>query len=136
EVPVDVGVKLTGKVGRTAVGVLDVRTRDSPIAPAKNFFAKEVSIPGTRVKRTGVAEVFNVFNHANYGKLQRPGELRDVRSACTNVGQLLLAACSTVRFQGGVLARWRSAFEQGFIRSESFHDIVGDPCDGIVVIVI
>jgi hypothetical protein len=28
---------------------------------------KEVSVPGTRVKLTGVAELFNVFNHANYG---------------------------------------------------------------------
>ena len=42
EVPIDAGVKLTGKVGRTDVGVLDVRTRDSPIAPAKNFFVGRV----------------------------------------------------------------------------------------------
>jgi hypothetical protein len=42
EVPIDFGVKLTGKVGRTDVGLLNVRTRDSPIAPNKNFFVGRV----------------------------------------------------------------------------------------------
>lgn len=42
EVPIDVGVKLTGKVGRTDVGVLDVRTRDLSIVDAKNFFVGRV----------------------------------------------------------------------------------------------
>ncbi|NOT45629.1 MAG: carbohydrate binding family 9 domain-containing protein [Acidobacteria bacterium] len=37
EVPIDVGVKLTGKVGQTDVGFLDVRTRDVAISDAKNF---------------------------------------------------------------------------------------------------
>jgi hypothetical protein len=42
EVPIDLGMKLTGKVGQTDVGVLDVRTRDVPIASDKNFFIARV----------------------------------------------------------------------------------------------
>ncbi len=42
EVPIDVGVKLTGTVGRTDVGVLNVRTGDLPIVDAKNFFVGRV----------------------------------------------------------------------------------------------
>jgi hypothetical protein len=38
EVPIDFGLKLTGKVGRTDIGVLDVRTRDLPKVSEKNFF--------------------------------------------------------------------------------------------------
>lgn len=38
EVPLDAGVKLTGKLGRTEVGVLDVRTGDLPVVSAKNLF--------------------------------------------------------------------------------------------------
>jgi hypothetical protein len=42
EVPIDFGLKLTGKVGRTDLGVLDVRTRDIPGVPEKNFFVGRV----------------------------------------------------------------------------------------------
>ena len=42
EVPIDLGVKLTGKVGRTDLGVLDVRTRDVSNLPEKNFFVGRV----------------------------------------------------------------------------------------------
>ena len=42
EVPIDVGVKLTGTVGRTDVGVLDVRTRDRSQVPQKNFLVGRV----------------------------------------------------------------------------------------------
>jgi len=42
EVPIDAGIKLTGKIGRTDIGVLDVRTRDSAAAPGKNFFVGRV----------------------------------------------------------------------------------------------
>jgi len=42
EVPVDVGLKLTGKVGRTDLGMLDVRTREVPLASDKNFFVGRV----------------------------------------------------------------------------------------------
>ena len=38
EVPILTGVKLTGKVGRTDVGVLTVRTDDTTIAEKENFF--------------------------------------------------------------------------------------------------
>lgn len=42
EVPIDFGLKLTGKVGRTDLGVLDVRTRDVLGVPEKNFFVGRV----------------------------------------------------------------------------------------------
>ena len=42
EVPIDYGVKLTGKVGRTEVGVLDVRTRELPNVAANNSFVGRV----------------------------------------------------------------------------------------------
>ncbi len=37
EVPLDVGIKFTGKVGQTDIGFLDVRTRDVAISDARNF---------------------------------------------------------------------------------------------------
>jgi hypothetical protein len=42
EVPIDFGLKLTGKIGRTDIGVLDVRTRDIPSVREKNFFVGRV----------------------------------------------------------------------------------------------
>ena len=42
EVPIDFGAKLTGKAGRTELGVLDVRTRALPIVSDKNFFIGRV----------------------------------------------------------------------------------------------
>ena len=38
EVPLDVGVKLTGRAGRTDIGLLDVRTRETANADAGNAF--------------------------------------------------------------------------------------------------
>lgn len=38
EVPILVGQKLTGKAGRFDVGLLEVMTRDSDVAPGQNFF--------------------------------------------------------------------------------------------------
>ncbi len=38
EVPILFGQKITGRVGRFDVGVMDVQTRDSAVAPARNFF--------------------------------------------------------------------------------------------------
>ncbi len=42
EVPIDYGVKLTGKVGRTEVGVLNVRTRGVPAVDANDLFVGRV----------------------------------------------------------------------------------------------
>jgi hypothetical protein len=42
EVPLDAGLKLTGTIGRTDVGVLDVRTGDIEGVDAKNFFIGRV----------------------------------------------------------------------------------------------
>lgn len=38
EVPILFGQKVTGRVGRWDVGVMDVQTRDSEVAPGRNFF--------------------------------------------------------------------------------------------------
>jgi hypothetical protein len=38
EVPIDAGLKLTGKIGRTDIGVLSVRTGDARRLPAKDLF--------------------------------------------------------------------------------------------------
>jgi hypothetical protein len=37
EVPIDVGQKVTGKIGRFDIGFMDVKTRNSAVAPARNF---------------------------------------------------------------------------------------------------
>jgi hypothetical protein len=42
EVPIDFGLKLTGKVGRTDLGIVDVRTRDLSTVPEKNFFVGRI----------------------------------------------------------------------------------------------
>jgi hypothetical protein len=42
EVPIDVGVKLTGKVGRTDFGLLNVRTREFGALPASNLLVARV----------------------------------------------------------------------------------------------
>ena len=42
EVPIDVGLKLTGKAGRTDLGVLDVRTRSVSDVPDKNVFVGRI----------------------------------------------------------------------------------------------
>ena len=44
EVPIDFGTKFTGKVGRTDIGVLDVRTRDLPGVASKNFFVGRMKV--------------------------------------------------------------------------------------------
>jgi hypothetical protein len=38
EVPIQLGQKITGRVGRFDIGIMDVQTRDSEVAPARNFF--------------------------------------------------------------------------------------------------
>ena len=42
EVPIDYGLKLTGRAGRTEVGVLNVRTRDIPGVASNNLFVGRV----------------------------------------------------------------------------------------------
>ena len=42
EVPIDYGAKLTGKVGRTEIGMLDVRTREVSNVDANNLFVGRV----------------------------------------------------------------------------------------------
>ena len=42
EVPIDYGIKLTGRAGRTEIGVLNVRTRDTADVDDKNLFVGRV----------------------------------------------------------------------------------------------
>lgn len=42
EVPIAAGAKLTGRIGRSELGILDVRTGDSDLAPGRNFFVGRV----------------------------------------------------------------------------------------------
>lgn len=46
EVPIDIGTKVTGKIGRTDIGVLDVRTRTQDVLgiPAKNSFVARMKV--------------------------------------------------------------------------------------------
>ncbi len=86
EVPVDFGLKLTGKIGRTDIGVLDVRTRDLPIVPVsgKNFFVG-------RVKR-------NLLQQSFIGAIFTQGHPSLSTTSSTVGADLRLA---TSRFLGG-----------------------------------
>ena len=53
QIPIDAGLKLNGRVGQWNLGVLDVKTRATPLAPAVNLFAGRVSYDVTRKFRVG-----------------------------------------------------------------------------------
>ena len=80
EVPIDFGVKLTGTVGQTELGVLDVATRDVSDVSAKNFFVG-------RVKRNllGQSYVGAILTHGNPGSAASGSTFgADVRLATSN----------------------------------------------------
>ncbi len=83
EVPIDVGAKLTGKVGRTDIGILDVQTRDTSFVEDKNFMVG-------RFKQNFYEQSYvgGIFTHGN----PAPGE-----SGATYGADLSLA---TSRFLG------------------------------------
>jgi hypothetical protein len=83
EVPILFGTKLTGKVGRTDIGVLEVRTRETNFAPAKNFFVG-------RVKQ-------NLFRQSYVGAIWTHGDPAQTGSADTFGADLLL---DTTNFLG------------------------------------
>ena len=83
EVPIDAGVKLTGKVGKTDLGVLDVRSRATPIVSDKNFFVG-------RVRR-------NLLQQSYIGAIVTDGHPALARSSRTFGADLRLA---TSRFLG------------------------------------
>jgi hypothetical protein len=60
EVPITLGAKLTGKIGRTDVGMLNVRTRESSLATEKNFFVGRVRQNLLRQSSIGV-----IYTHGN-----------------------------------------------------------------------
>ena len=83
EVPLDAGVKLTGTVGRTEVGLLGVRTGDLPIVTEKNFLVG-------RVKR-------NLFQQSYVGAIFTAGHPASGQSGQTVGADVRLA---TSRFLG------------------------------------
>lgn len=83
EVPIDFGLKLTGKAGRTDLGVLDVRTRDALTVSDKNFFVG-------RVKR-------NFLQQSYVGAILTDGHPSQSRSSQTIGADVRLA---TSRFLG------------------------------------
>jgi hypothetical protein len=83
EVPLDAGIKLTGTVGRTDVGLLGVRTGDLPIVSEKGFFVG-------RVKR-------NLLQQSYVGAIFTGGHPADGRSGQTYGADMRLA---TSRFLG------------------------------------
>ena len=84
EVPIDFGVKLTGKVGRFDLGVLDVRTRELGTLPAKNFVVG-------RVKR-------NILQQSYVGAIFTKGQPALPIASSTVGADIRLA---TSRFLGG-----------------------------------
>jgi Domain of unknown function (DUF5916)/Carbohydrate family 9 binding domain-like len=83
EVPIDAGVKLTGTVGRTDVGLLSVRTGDLPIVSEKNFIVG-------RVKR-------NLLQQSYVGAIFTGGDPEEGQSGQTYGADVRLA---TSRFLG------------------------------------
>jgi hypothetical protein len=84
EVPITLGAKLTGKIGRTDIGMLDVRTRESVLAPEKNFFVG-------RVRR-------NLLRQSSAGFIFTNGNPASSLSSSTVGADVRLA---TSRFLGG-----------------------------------
>jgi hypothetical protein len=84
EVPIDFGVKLTGKAGRTELGVLDVRTRDLPTVSEKNLFVG-------RVKR-------NILEQSHIGAIFTNGNPASPLSSSTVGADVRMA---TSHFLGG-----------------------------------
>ena len=83
EVPIDAGIKLTGTVGRTDVGLLSVRTGDIPSVSEKNFLVG-------RVKR-------NLFQQSYVGAIFTGGHPAPGQSGRTYGADMRLA---TSRFLG------------------------------------
>jgi hypothetical protein len=63
EVPLLFGIKLTGKVVRTDIGFLDVKTRDSSAAPGKNFLVGRVK--QNLLRQSYIGAVFTRGDPAN-----------------------------------------------------------------------
>jgi hypothetical protein len=53
QIPIDGGLKLNGRVGRWNLGLLDVQTRETRLAPGSNLFAGRVSYDVTKKFRVG-----------------------------------------------------------------------------------
>jgi len=60
QIPINAGLKLNGRVGRWNLGILDVQTRDTALAPGANLFAARVSYDLTKKFRVGT-----IFTHGD-----------------------------------------------------------------------
>ena len=70
--------------------------------------SKDLNLPGG-VKLTGIAEVFNLFNHENYGAYNSQLNSTDLRRSAAEPAERLSAARRAAGVQGGILIRPRSA---------------------------
>ena len=75
----------------------------SPIQRLDMRLQKHVQL--ARVGVDGMLELFNVFDHANYGLVHHAGEQRIVRAACVQQQRLLRSAGAAARIQDSVLTR-------------------------------
>ncbi|MGE0405769.1 MAG: DUF5916 domain-containing protein [Candidatus Korobacteraceae bacterium] len=85
EVPLDFGLKLTGKVGRTDIGFLNVRTReislpDLPLVPRKDFFVGRVR--RNLFRQSFIGGIYTEGNPALTSSSRTAGA--DLRLATTN----------------------------------------------------
>ncbi len=80
EVPILFGTKLTGKIGRTDIGFLDVRTRETNFSPAKNLLV-------ARAKQ-------NILRQSYIGAIFTDGNPAAAASSCTFGGDLRLGTSS------------------------------------------
>jgi hypothetical protein len=65
QIPINGGLKVNGRVGRWNLGILDVQTRDTTLAPGTNLFAGRVSFDLTPKLRIGT-----IFTHGDPAGLQ------------------------------------------------------------------
>jgi len=65
QIPINGGLKLNGRVGRWNLGILDVQTRETMLAPGTNLFAARVSYDLTKKFRVGT-----IFTHGDPAGLQ------------------------------------------------------------------
>ncbi len=110
EVPIDAGVKLIGTVGRTEIGVLDVRTGD--LHEGNTLFVDETNFFVGRVKR-------NLLEQSYIGAIFTDGNPVGDRSGQTYGADVRLA---TSRFLGGS----RNFVVNGYVARSVNEGVSGD----------
>jgi hypothetical protein len=103
QIPINGGLKLNGRVGRWNLGILDVQTRETRLAPGTNLFAGRISYDVTNKFRVGT-----ILTHGD------PAGLRQN----TLVGFDAVWRTSTFRGHQNLLAGGWTAFSAGDIPEE------------------